>query len=105
MMKQYRKVAGTRVSAALLIAALTLPTGAAAAEVALKSYDGSTRIVGEILAYGDGFYRVETALGALLISTNVVACEGSNCPLHVDMADAGELRALPTTQAALKSSN
>ena len=104
-MKQYRKMVGTRASAALLIAALIVPTGAAAAEVALKSYDGSTRIVGKLLAYGDGFYRVETALGDLLISTNVVACEGSNCPRHVDMADAGELNDLPAIQAALTSSN
>ncbi len=80
MERQYLKTAGAKVCAATVIAALALPTMAYSDQVQLVSYDGSAQFVGQLLAYDDGRYRINTELGVLLIYADVVRCEGATCP-------------------------
>lgn len=95
MKQQYLKAAGAKVSAAVFFIGLALPTTAVANHVHLWFYDGSARIAGELLSYSEGRYRLETKLGVLLISANVVACEGAGCPsletVQSDLLISGDL--------------
>lgn len=70
------------------VAAMSLvPTGAAA-EITLKSADGSTDITGELIDYSSDFYTIRTPLGELRISAERVRCEGAECPrIEVSGAD------------------
>lgn len=85
MKKQFLKAAGAKASAATFLMAITLPTMTIADNVTLTSYDGSTQIMGDLLSYDNGRYRVETALGELLISANVMACTGGRCPTFAEL--------------------
>lgn len=65
----------------LTIAALLATTVAGIAEpVELRSLDGAVALTGELIAAGDGFYTIETTIGAMTIAMNSVLCEGDACP-------------------------
>lgn len=53
--------------------------------VQLIAHDGSATITGKFLSYDDGFYNIETPLGALQVAEKWVRCEGALCP-HTDKA-------------------
>ncbi len=57
-----------------------LPFAANAAEVALKSADGTVNLSGEFIEFKDDSYVIRTALGDLRISASRVRCEGEACP-------------------------
>ncbi|MEP6019230.1 MAG: phosphate ABC transporter substrate-binding/OmpA family protein [Paracoccaceae bacterium] len=61
--------------------ALTAPTASFAAEVTLKSSDGTVNIVGELQGFEENSYVVKTGLGELRISAERVRCEGEACPV------------------------
>ena len=60
---------------------LTAPTAGFAAEVTLKSSDGTVNIVGELQGFEENSYVVKTGLGELRISAERVRCEGEACPV------------------------
>lgn len=63
-------------------------SGAEAAEVLLKSNDGSIDVSGELLDFTDGVYTVQTSIGPLRLSAARVRCEGEGCPvIEVEGAD------------------
>lgn len=68
------------VSALALSAALLAPTFAQAAEVTLRSADGTVDLVGEFVEFTDNNYVIQTGLGQLRISASRVRCEGAGCP-------------------------
>ncbi|MEL6681548.1 MAG: hypothetical protein AAFQ09_02765 [Pseudomonadota bacterium] len=80
MKQRFLLSAGARASAVFLAAAFALPGMSTADEIVLSSYDGSTNIVGNLVTYEDGRYHIETALGELLVSANLVMCNGLDCP-------------------------
>lgn len=57
-----------------------LPMASSAAEVALKSADGTVNLSGEFVEFKDDSYVIRTALGDLRISASRVRCEGEACP-------------------------
>jgi hypothetical protein len=59
---------------------LTLPTVSAAGEVQLNFCDGSGAMTGSLTGYQGGIYELETALGAVFVSTSRVNCQGDICP-------------------------
>ncbi|MEM6940256.1 MAG: phosphate ABC transporter substrate-binding/OmpA family protein [Pseudomonadota bacterium] len=66
---------------ALLVAAAAFPTAVLAADVTLKSSDGTVNIVGEFIDFKDDHYVVRTALGDLRIAAARVRCDGADCPV------------------------
>ena len=109
MKQHYLKAAGAKVSAALFFTALTLPNVTSAEEIALISHDGSTHMTGTLVDYSAGTYRIDTALGALLISANLVSCEGVDCPnpakVQEDLLAASLSATQQKPQPVLASSN
>ncbi len=67
------------VGAAALGIALA-PSLALAAQVTLKSADGTVNLVGEFIEFKDDNYIIRTELGDLRISSSRVRCEGAACP-------------------------
>lgn len=55
-------------------------TAATAAEVTLKSADGTVNLTGEFVSYNDEIYTIKTALGNLQVSASRVSCIGEDCP-------------------------
>ncbi len=68
------------VSAFALSAALMTPAIGNAAEVTLRSADGTVDLVGEFVEFTDNNYVIRTGLGELRISASRVRCEGAGCP-------------------------
>lgn len=68
------------VSALTLSVAMTVPPAAQAAEITLKSADGTVNLVGEFVEFTDNNYVIRTGLGDLRISAARVRCEGDACP-------------------------
>ncbi len=64
---------------ALLALCLTVPA-ANAAQVTLRSLDGSVAMHGELLGFDGEFYLLEVMLGQLEVSVVEVTCEGEACP-------------------------
>ena len=48
--------------------------------VTLKSFDGFTQLRGKLLEYDGKAYRIETALGVMMIDALQVKCDGDGCP-------------------------
>lgn len=63
----------------LLAFSLTVPT-ADAAQVTLRSLDGSVAMKGELLSFDGEFYILDVMLGQLEIAVDDVNCEGEFCP-------------------------
>lgn len=84
IMKTYlRRMAALGAAACIFTA-----VNAEAADVTLRSNDGSIDIQGDLLEFTDGIYVVQTALGALRLSAARVRCEGAGCPvIEVEGAD------------------
>ncbi|WP_411889001.1 substrate-binding domain-containing protein [Yoonia sp. SDW83-1] len=68
------------VSGFALCAAMMAPAAVNAAEVTLKSADGTVNLVGEFIEFTDNNYVIRTGLGDLRISASRVRCEGDACP-------------------------
>ncbi len=66
--------------AALIGAALLLPSAAPAQDVSLTARDGGMRIEGTMLGYDGAYYRVDTTYGELTLDAARVDCTGSGCP-------------------------
>lgn len=49
-------------------------------DIQLFAHDGSATISGQYVAFDDGVYQVQTALGVLRVAENRVRCEGAMCP-------------------------
>ncbi|OUS08950.1 hypothetical protein A9Q96_01020 [Rhodobacterales bacterium 52_120_T64] len=64
---------------ALLAFCLAVPA-ANAAQVTLRSLDGSVAMHGELLSFDGEFYVLEVMLGQLEVAVNEVICEGGACP-------------------------
>lgn len=76
------------VSTLALGAALMVPVASQAAEVTLRSADGTVNLVGEFIEFTDNNYVIRTGLGDLRISASRVRCEGEGCPdFGADSAD------------------
>ena len=70
-----------KLPAAVLVAGmLTIPTVSAADEVQLHFCDGSGAMTGSLTGYQGGIYELDTALGAVFVSTSRVNCQGDICP-------------------------
>ena len=72
---------------AALATALLLPTAIFAADVTLRSADGTVNIDGEFIDFVDNTYVIRTELGDLRISAARVRCDGDACP-DVEVSDA-----------------
>jgi phosphate transport system substrate-binding protein len=71
-----------------IVGVAALPTNVLAADVTLKSADGTVNLTGEFLTFEDNSYMVRTPLGDLRIAASRVTCEGAACPsFEVDSAD------------------
>lgn len=70
----------TALSVVSLIAALAIPATGFAAQVQLKSSDGSVDMTGEYVDFVDGYYVLRTDLGDLRVSSDRVDCIGAGCP-------------------------
>ena len=68
---------------AVLLAAITCASVSYAAPVTLKSTSGGIELKGELLSFENGFYVLETALGALDVDARTVTCLGDACPKDV----------------------
>ncbi|MEJ6405024.1 phosphate ABC transporter substrate-binding/OmpA family protein [Yoonia sp. 2307UL14-13] len=75
------------VSAMALVVGAALPATSFAAEVTLKSSDGTVNLTGEFVEFTDNNYVIRTGLGDLRISASRVRCEGDACP-NFDAIDA-----------------
>ncbi|EBA11917.1 OmpA/MotB [Roseobacter sp. CCS2] len=70
----------TSVAAIALASGLLLPSAGIAAEVTLRSTDGTINVTGEFIDFRDDTYIVRTALGELRIAASSMVCEGAACP-------------------------
>ena len=52
----------------------------AQAEVVLTSKDGESSLRGDISAFENGIYTIETSIGAILVDAALVDCTGLECP-------------------------
>lgn len=69
-------------------ASVTVPTLTSAAEIQLRSSDGTVNMSGEFVSFEDNAYIISTALGELRVSASRVSCFGDACPtLDVTEAD------------------
>ena len=70
------------------VGSLTFASFAHAAEVTLRSSDGTVNMTGEFVDFQDNAYIIATALGELRIAANRVSCLGDACPdLNAGEAD------------------
>lgn len=81
MIKQTALKGSSALRALAVAGALFAPTFAFAADVTLKSSDGTVNIVGEFLSFDENAYFIRTGLGELRISAERVRCEGAACPV------------------------
>ena len=65
---------------AIAIAFAVMPTLASAADVTLKSSDGTINITGEFLRFQNNIYTLRTPIGDVNIAGARVSCEGDICP-------------------------
>lgn len=67
---------------AVCAAAITLlcPLAAPAQDVALRSFDGSVELEGDLISYDGAYYRLDTVYGPLTVSAEGVTCAGPGCP-------------------------
>ncbi len=59
----------------------TLSTAAHAEPITLKAPNGSLNLVGDLTGFVDGVYTIETNLGPFRVRSNLVTCEGTDCPV------------------------
>ena len=64
-----------------LVSGLAVSSAALADVITLTSSDGALTIAGELLAFENGIYRIETTIGELSIDAKDVSCEGQACPV------------------------
>jgi len=50
----------------------------------LHSHDGTVSMTGGLRSYTEGRYELKAALGVLLVSANMVWCEGAGCPEPIE---------------------
>lgn len=72
---------------AIALTAVLNPSIGIAADVTLKSSDGSINITGEFLRFQDNIYTLKTAVGDVNVAGARVSCEGSICPA-IEIKDA-----------------
>jgi phosphate transport system substrate-binding protein len=77
-----------KISAAGLAMATGLLTASSAyaAEVTLRSTDGTINLTGEFIELSDDTYIIGTALGQLRIASSSVICDGDACPSFDDVS-------------------
>ena len=86
---------GKRPKIGMMVLAGLLATTAIgqAAEVQLRSSDGTVNMTGEFVAFEDNSYIIQTAVGQMRLQANRVSCLGDACPdlsqTEVDIAIAG----------------
>ena len=76
-----------RAGSVIAIAAGFIPNMSIAADVTLKSSDGSINITGEFLRFQDNIYTLRTAVGDVNVAGARVSCEGAICPA-IEIKDA-----------------
>ena len=77
-----------KLGAFVLMGGLTLAQAVQAAEVTLRSSDGTVNMTGEFVDFQDNAYIIATALGEMRIAANRVSCIGAGCPqLNTEEAD------------------
>ncbi|WP_108814594.1 phosphate ABC transporter substrate-binding/OmpA family protein [Loktanella sp. Alg231-35] len=76
----------TSAAAIALATGMLLPTAGTAAEVTLKSTDGTINVSGEFIELKDDTYVIRTALGDLRIAASSMICEGAACPSFDDIS-------------------
>ncbi len=70
----------TSAAAMALAAGFILPSATFAAEVTLRSTDGTINVTGDFVDFQDDTYIIRTALGELRIAASSMTCEGASCP-------------------------
>ena len=75
-----KKQLNTSAAAIALASGLLLPSAGIAAEVTLRSTDGTINVTGDFVDFRDDTYIVRTALGELRIAASSMVCEGAACP-------------------------
>ncbi len=55
-----------------------------AEQITLNSVDGSAFVTGELVAFKDGFYIVDTVFGELMLSADAVTCASGPCTATPD---------------------
>ncbi len=75
-----KKQLKTSAATIALASGLLLPSAGIAAEVTLRSTDGTINVTGEFIDFRDDTYIVRTALGELRIAASSMVCEGAACP-------------------------
>jgi len=68
-----------------LASGMMIPAAGFAAEVTLKSTDGTINVTGEFIDIVDDTYIIRTALGDLRIAASSMVCEGDACPTFEDV--------------------
>ncbi len=80
-MNMIRTLKGTSLLCSFTLAASTLlMSTASAAPVTLSSQDGSVNISGELLSFENNYYVIETPIGEMSLSAELVSCDGDGCP-------------------------
>ncbi|GFE63817.1 phosphate ABC transporter substrate-binding/OmpA family protein [Litoreibacter roseus] len=80
-MTKNRQINRGALSTLALVAATAFPLHTNAAEVTLKSADGTVDLTGEFVDFDDNSYIIRTSLGNLRVSASRVSCEGDACPV------------------------
>ncbi|PJI91390.1 phosphate transport system substrate-binding protein [Yoonia maricola] len=88
MTKQKQSLSSPSGLIGTVVAAILASQPLIAAPVLLESGDGVISIDGELVSFEDGFYSVNTSLGNLRVSADLVTCSGEGCPTEVASADA-----------------
>ncbi|NSX56190.1 hypothetical protein [Parasulfitobacter algicola] len=54
---------------------------AGSAKIQLRSNDGTTILVGDLIDFSNGAFTIRTDLGDILIPKHLVTCKGEACPI------------------------
>ena len=85
MVANLKKQLKTSVAGIALVSGLLFPASAFAADITLKSTDGTINVSGEFVDFRDDTYVIRTALGDLRIAASSMICEGDACPTFDDI--------------------
>ncbi|MEM9585212.1 MAG: phosphate ABC transporter substrate-binding/OmpA family protein [Pseudomonadota bacterium] len=73
------------IGAAMLLGATVIPHNVLAQEITLESLDGKVNLIGQLVEFSDGTYKIKTSFGDFEFAADTVTCTGAACPdLTVD---------------------
>lgn len=67
--------------ALVIVGVLAAPTALQAEQITLQSDDGAISLKGDFLRFEDNSYVVNTILGEIQLSADLVTCTGASCPI------------------------